>query len=1053
MSKHENWTERLAHFFINRYRISILILLAIIAGGVWGMTTNQRQDFPKIPVNIVVVRAVYPGASPEDVEQSVLIPIEQSTKNIDGVSNVRATAGSSYGTVIATLEDSSRIPEISSTISDELGKLNLPSDVDTNVETVDAAGASQALGIVGSNGQSVDDLLQYAAAVKTRLESSSPELKKIDIMPDNTFSIDIKIDAVKFAASGLTFDAVKNAVQSYITSIPGGSVSMDDGSKETITISAAAQSVDDLKALPLGRVTLGDVATIERVPAEDNGIHFIGYTKNGGSYAREAVYLLIYKKDNGDIINLSRDINAEMEQIKTDKIIPEGTDIVTAYDNAPYVEDQLSSLLQNGLYGLILVAIVLLFFIDLRTSILVALIIPLTFLVTIFALPVVGFSLNILTLFGMIFTLGIIVDNAIVIAQGIKHEIENGHTRREAALVSVRKFGLAVTASTLTTVFAFIPFAFLGGIIGDFLKFIPYTVLIMLFSSYALAICITPLLGSWLLKQQTYEDRRQAQLKRWEKILVLPALIHRVQNFVDWLSRAYGRLMNWIYEKRLRMTLTVLVTFIMLGVSISVFAPQLKFEQFPTTDSDTMQVQYTFPATMTLEKKKEILQKSMDLFVQLPYFKTFYFFGGTLYANFEKPKDRPDGKTIQKISDQFNQEVAPIVIAAGNEVEIKSQGTSYGPPESAYDIKVQFLGNDRDALARAANDLQSYLQTYDGVERISNSTQDLLVPAIQVKLDEDKLIQYGVNPLAAAGTINAIYAPQKVGKAAFRADGISDNVEITFMGNGTDSIDGLRALPIPATRGIVRLDQIAEVKSQNTSINIERLDGQRTATIGVTLTEGTDTATINTAIQDYLTPEKLQSYGLAKDGVSYGGEFSDFGTDYSRLQIVFLLALIAVYLTLVYQFNSFWQPTMIMFTIPLALIGVFPGLVLVNSSINMVSGLGIVALIGIVVNNAIIFITTYNRYIKEEPHKPKREMLVRSGMARLQPIFATTITTIGGVLPITIFDPFWTGLGTALIAGLAFSTIGTLVFIPIFIEATNRIKEWRIQRKQARIIS
>jgi len=140
-----------------------------------------------------------------------------------------------------------------------------------------------------------------------------------------------------------------------------------------------------------------------------------------------------------------------------------------------------------------------------------------------------------------------------------------------------------------------------------------------------------------------------------------------------------------------------------------------------------------------------------------------------------------------------------------------------------------------------------------------------------------------------------------------------------------------------------------------------------------------------------------------------------------------------------------------MFTIPLALIGVFPGLVIVHSSINMVSGLGIVALIGIVVNNAIVFITTYNRYRTDEPNASPRDILVKSGMARLQPIFATTITTIGGVLPITIFDPFWTGLGTALIAGLVFSTVGTLIFIPIFIETTNRIKEWQINRKASRV--
>ncbi|PIS41393.1 MAG: hypothetical protein COT25_03300, partial [Candidatus Kerfeldbacteria bacterium CG08_land_8_20_14_0_20_42_7] len=284
MTTHENWTERLAYFFINRYRISILILLAIVAAGIWGMTTNQRQDFPKIPVNIVVVTTIYPGASPADVEQTVLIPIEQAAKNIDGVSKVHSTAGSSYGSVVVTLENTGNIPEISSKLADEIGKLGLPSNVDTKVDTVDAAGVSQALGIVSTNGMPLDDLLQYASTIKTRLEASSTELKKIEIVPDNTFSIDIQLDAAKFATSGVTFDAVKSIVQSYIISLPGGSINMEDGSKQSITISAATQSIEGLQKLPLGRVTLGDIATISRVPAEDNNAHFIGYKNNEGLF-------------------------------------------------------------------------------------------------------------------------------------------------------------------------------------------------------------------------------------------------------------------------------------------------------------------------------------------------------------------------------------------------------------------------------------------------------------------------------------------------------------------------------------------------------------------------------------------------------------------------------------------------------------------------------------------------------------------------------------------------------------------------------------------------
>jgi len=469
-----------------------------------------------------------------------------------------------------------------------------------------------------------------------------------------------------------------------------------------------------------------------------------------------------------------------------------------------------------------------------------------------------------------------------------------------------------------------------------------------------------------------------------------------------------------------------------MAVSFGYFAPRLEFEQFPSKDGDNIQVDVSFPAGTPFKEKKEVFVKVQDKLVQLPHFQSFYTFGNIIWATFTQPIDREDNMTIFEIEEQYDQKLDEVRAEISEDIVITPQASSYGPPLDQFDIVVNFLGTDKEALTKAVDDLELFLQNKEGIEEIQNGPRQLLVPAIEVNLNQDKLAKKGVNSLAAASTINAIFAPQNIGSMIIREDGLSDEVIINFSTESTDSVDDLKNLLVPSnTGGLVKLSEVADIDQVENPVSTRRLKNKRVATVSLALTEGTDRAAFDKEIKDYLSEEKLLSLGLPKDGVSYGGEFSAFETDFSNLQIVFVLAILAVYLILVWQFYSYMQPALIMVAIPLALIGVFPGLLLVGSTLNMISGLGVIALIGIVVNDAIVLIATYNRYKEEHPEDNTLERLVRAGHTRFKPIFSTSITTIGGILPLTILDPFWTGLGTSIIAGLVFSTIGTLIAMPM----------------------
>lgn len=1048
MAQNESFLMRWSRFFITRYRISIVIIIAIIIAGLWGVTNNQRQDFPTIPINAVFVSTVYPGASPANVEQKLIVPIEQTASSFEEVDYIQSWSRNSFGWVEILLKNADDTEEMTTKISDEVNKLNLPQEAKVEVVDIEAMGPSVAFGLVGTNGQEGDELLQYADEVKARLQTASNEIREIAVSPSNEFQLQIVLDTEELAKNSLNYDAVKGVVQSQLVSLPGGNVKTEEGRIESITVNAPVQSIKDVENISLGRVKLSDIAKIERVPKDTNTIHYVGYVKEGIPYARESVYLMAYKTESGDVINISKALHAEVEEIKKEGILPEDVDIVTGYDIAPFVSDQIESLLNNAFIGLIVILIVLLFFINLRTAITVAFVIPVVFLIGLFVLKVLDYSLNILTLFAMILTLGILVDNAIVIAEGMVHELEKGTTKKDAALTSVKKLGPAVLAATLTTIVAFIPFANIEGIIGDFLKYIPYTIIIIVAASFLVAISITPLIGRWLLKEQTLEQRREKRIKNWERILILPAIVFYGQRAIDWLGVKYRGLMKTIYKKWFLKIVVIMVTTVMLGVSFGYFAPRLEFEQFPSKDGDTIQVDVAFPAGTPFEKQKEVYQKVQDELVLLPYFKTFYSFEGMIWALFEQPVDRADGMTIWEIVDEYDENLEKVRAELDEGIIVTPQAATYGPPLDQFAIVVNFLGTDNETLINAANDLENFLKDKEGIKKIKNGPRESLIPAIDVNLNQEKIAQQAVNSMVAAGTINAIFSPQEIGSIVIREDRVSDEVVVKFSEKSTDSIEDLQNLIIPtSTGGFTRLSDIADVNKVDHPESTARRENKRVATVSVALAEGVDRAKLDAEIKEYLNKDKLKELGLTKGGVSYGGEFVAFESDYSNLQIVFILAMIAVYLILVYQFYSYFQPALIMMAVPLALIGVFPGLLLVDSSLNMISGLGVIALVGIVVNDAIIFIATDNRYRKEHPEDDPSERLVRTGFTRFKPIFSTSITTIGGILPLTIMDPFWTGLGTSIIAGLVFSTAGTLIAIPVLYSVAISVKA-KIRRKR-----
>lgn len=1025
-------------FCIKNYKITIIVILALMIGGVWGVFTNQRQDFPSIPINFIIVQASYPQASPQDVEQDILMPLEPALEEIDGVTEIRSTARQHGGSITLELEDFSSNEEKVAKAEEIISSAGLPSEADVSASLIDAAGPSITVALTSNNNSTLKDLLALAPSIQQRIQNSSSDIKEVQIQPDDEFQVRIELDEEKLAAAQVSALDVRAAIQGAIQILPGGTLIQENGLQQPITIETPIDSLDNIRNIDVNGNSLDSLARVERTPKDTTSISLAGYIKDGTARSSEVVYLNVIKKDDGDIVKMSQSVHEALQEIEDNSILPAGMFTAIVYDTAPDIQRQISTLVSNGVIGLIVILVVLLFVVNLRAAIVVSLILPFAFLVGLFVLPLLGYTLNILTLFALILTLGIIVDNAIVIAEGIVYNINKGLKKKEAAIKAIQQFGPAVTAATLTTVIVFIPFANLGGIIGEFMKFIPYTIIIMLVASYFLAMTITPLMATWILKKH----RENEPLKKWQKMLVLPLIVRYAQKGLNKVQSWYKKLLVGILASKGRRIATVIVTMLCLVGSIGVFASRLEFEQFPSNDGEVITVTAEFPIQASQDERREILGMVGEELTSLPHFKSYFYNQGMLFATFTPADQREDGQNINEIADLLEPKLQEARNAIGPRGAITASAAGVGPTEDNYDITVEVRNNNDQARKEAIDILEQSLEREAGIEKVYNQITEEQTDSVRVVFNDERLNERGLTAQTASAAISGVFGQQTVGQVLVEDSGLTEDIVLTFGDDAKQSIDDINsvilAAPQAAGQQPVRVADVATVTNETSGKTIGRLDKVRTNALKVRLSDASRQLEIEDMLKNRLTDEQLQGWNMTRDDIQFGGAFEESQSNQESLAIVFILAIILVYIVLVYQFRSFGQPLLILLTIPIALVGVFPGLLIVGSSMNMIAGLGVVALVGIVVNDAIVFIDYYNRRRKSNPKASLKDVLADTGYARFKPILTTSLTTIAGILPLTLRDPFWVGLGTSIVAGLIFSTIGTLLAIPVFMHWFTR---------------
>lgn len=1076
-----NFLGRWSTFFIDRYRVTFLLVIVILFWGGLKYVDLKREAQPEVTIPYIFVSTTYDGASPQEVEALITDPIEKKLEELDDIKEISSTSGFGYSTVILELEPGEdveeKVRETRGKISDLSGQL--PKDAKTPVASDMKTGESPILIFSLSGDYDELSLQEYAKVIKDNIEKVEG-VKEVGLIGEREREIAITVDPQKLSLYGISLQEISQALSSSNINFPGGDKALNDITYNIRTV-GRFDRIEDIentliKYTDNGQVYLRDIAKVKDTYKDKDvyvkkahGLH----SKQGEM--KNAISIAVKKKEASDNITV-RDNVLKMLENTSGALYPEDMELKLLSDKGDYVNDVLGTVIDNAKSGLLLVIVVLFLFIGFGEAIIVSLVIPLSIFAAFGLMNVTGMTLNNISMFSLVLAVGMLVDNAIVVMENIDRLRYEGLTARQAAEAGTNQIAPAIMASTLTTLAAFFPMALTSGIMGDFIRPIPMTVMFTLVASFFMAITVTPSVCSIVLKKHrseitkdhpiiqkilkilsvififtlsmiAFKDWEQRGMSQYGALSYVMATLFAIAMFIKQFKpkgnhnehkfiRKYAELLCWIIDKNWRKWTVIALVFILLIISVGLIPMGiLKVEMFGSSDYPYMFLNINTPQGSTLEDTLQIVEEVEKELLRVDEIKDFVSYvgneGASIWSDLSlESQGQPNqGKINIQLYDakerqRTSMEIADSLRKAFRDIpgaEISVDELEDGPPTGSP-IHITLKGESLDALELTANDFAKILGSVKGVNDINTSIGETK-PEIQIHVNKEKAAAVGLNDQTIAFTVrNAVN-----GFTATTYRDEQDEIDVTIKTSGKrlKNISDLEKIFVYNPMGkAISLSQVAEFIETKSSPSIYHVDGKRYISVSGKVQEG---ITPQEALETF--NNKIESYPLPNGiEIEYGGEEEAMGDSFGDMMVNMVIAAILVFIILAIQFNSLSQPFIILFTVPMALIGVMPGLALTGHNFGFVSFVGLVALVGIAVNDAIVLVD-YINYLRKNGYEMK-EAIKETGITRFLPVMATTITTAGGILPLTIKDPFFAPMGIALICGLCMASILTLVIIP-----------------------
>ncbi|MDA8734780.1 efflux RND transporter permease subunit [Porticoccaceae bacterium] len=1022
-------------FVVDHSRATLSIMLLILFAGAGSRLSMPVEMNPNVTLPVVMIMVRHDGISPEDGARLLIRPIEKELKTLDGLEEVQATAQESMVVVTAEFEVADNIKEIVAEVREAVDRAKAEFPQDTKEPIVNELSPSPEPTIVITfSGDNVAERELYAAAKYYQRELEMlPDVLEADVSGHRDEVVDVVVDPARLEQYGLRVDELIRAVTVNNLLIPAGEMDAAQG-RFGIKVPALIETAEDIRALPVrhsaeGSITLGDVASIKRTFKDATGYSFI----NG----KKAIAIEVRKRLNANLIKTVEASRAVIGESR-DKFSAD-MDIGYVFDSSVMTNQMVEELQGNIITAMCLVLMLVVASLGVKSGLLVGLGIPFCLLGSLIFINMLGYSFNFMVMFGLLLSLGMLIDGAIVVVEFANTQAAAGLPTREAYIAAVRRMAIPVIASTGTTLAAFLPLLFWPGVSGDFMSYLPITVFAVLAWSLTYALIFAPTLGIVLA-------RRRGQRKQ------LPE-DHRSEEsattFFQPLENAYLSILRPVIRA------PAISAIIALMLLVGIFNLYGKFnagqEFFAAIESQYGMASVRAQGNLSIEEQRKITFQVQDIVADVDGVDQLYGYakGGSMVlfgsdvsrdeissflVELYPREERTRGST--EIFEEIRQRTKslPGVYVSAMEMET-------GPPVGK-DIQIQLSSSDRQAMYRVAGQIRQWIA--DNVEGVRDLQDTLPLAGIQWEIDVDRsrAAMLGVNVADVGNMVQMITGGVMIGE--FRPDDADDEIEIRLRYPEQDrqlaSIDSLR---VNTPSGAVPIGSFSQRVAKPRVDAIQRIDMAETVFVLANSEAGYLPDDQTRQIAEWLATQKFDS----SVNIAFRGANEEQAKAAEFLSTAFTLAMSVMLIMLVMQFNSFYQAALILFSVVMSTAGVLLGLLIAQATFSTIlTGVGIVALAGIVVNNNIVLIDTYNYLRRSNSQLSAAEAVYNAARSRFRPVMLTSVTTIVGLLPLAnglsidlvnrsytlggMVASWWQPLASAIVNGLVVSTVLTLLLTP-----------------------
>ncbi len=1016
----------------------LMIYIIAVGFGLFSLSQLRVDLWPDLDFPVIAVITQYTGVSPHDIETVITRPVEEAVASVQSVKTVNSFSRQGLSLIMLEFEWGSDMDQAEIDVRNSLDWIEdyLPDDVsDPLVFAFDPSMQPIGFYTVGSN---VHGLAELRRISELELE---PRIERIPGVASATTDgglqreIKILVDPVRLRAHHVSIQQVEMALRMNNLQLPSGWIEneMQEFSIQTRGEYSSLNEIENTAVATLG----GSVIKIKDVADIVDG--FVDQRQRVWTNGKPAVILTVQRQSDANSVNVTRRMHGKMPQILSE--LPKGVSLEAVWEQSEYINKSMSNLGNTAIQAIFLAVLVLLFFLrNFRSALIVALSIPISIIVTFAVMDQAGLTLNMISMAGLALAVGLLVDNSIVVLESIYRHREEGMEAKKAADVGTHGVAMAITASTLTTVSVFLPVLFVPGLAGEMFNDMVVTICFSLIASLVVALTLVPLLASRILRIKEKSTVRGF----WDKVS------DRIGGWIESLKIQYLKVLKYALHHR---TLVFVSTIVLFIISIVIMA-MLGGNFLPQSDQGYLQMALDRSPGTSLESMEQSVKQMNDIVEEMvpeaDIIYTNFGQGQGVWAAFSSSGSY-QGDTMVKLKSMSertrsmeeieNSLREPLSKIPDMEVRFEDRGAEafFG---GGGDIAIEIFGHDLEMAEALAREVVKKVETIEDVASTEISIQEA-APELKIELDRHRISDLGLSTSQVGNIISTSVLGSVVTR--YREGGDEYDIRVQLDKSSRENQSDIENILLMTPSGRqVPLRSVATVEYGLSPVEIEREDQERKVSVAI------DVKSQDLRKTTALVTDKIKEISIPNDfRLEIGGAAEEMMKSFMYLGLAFLVAMILTYMVMASQFESFLDPFIILFTIPMSIIGVAFGLFLTGTLLNVMSLIGVIMLVGIIVNNGIVLVDYMNQ-IRERGHE-LYEAVMLAGEARMRPVIMTALTTILAMLPLALglgeSGENWAPMARSVIGGLFAGTILTLIVVPVVYVALELLS-MKMQKKR-----